>query len=57
MKDKNNTLKIVLAIIGGVVVVGAIIAALIHFWDDIKKLAPGCCKDDKDLLEFDDIDV
>lgn len=54
---KNNTLKLVLAIVGGVVVLGAIAVGLIHFWDDIKKLLPGCCKDDDELLEFDDIDA
>ena len=35
---KNSTLKLVLAIIGGVVVVGSIAVAMIHFWDDLKKL-------------------
>ena len=54
---KNNTLKIVLSIVGGVVVIGAIAVALIHFWDDIKKLLPGCCQDDEELIEFDDIDA
>lgn len=53
---KNNTLKLVLSIIGGVVVVGAIAVALIHFWDDLKKLLP-CCKEDEELLEFDDIEA
>lgn len=53
----NKTLKLILAIIGGVVVVGSIAVALIHFWDDIKKLLPGSCKDDEELLEFDDIDA
>ncbi len=55
--QENKTLKAVLAIIGGVVVLGAIIVGLIHFWDDIKKYLPGCCKEDDDeLLEFDDIE-
>ena len=57
MKNDNSTLKLVLAIVGGVVVLGAIAVGLIHFWDDIKKILPGCCKDDDELLEFDDIDA
>ena len=55
---KNSTLKLVLAIIGGVVVVGAMVVALIHFWEDIKKLLPCCKKKDEldELDEFDDIE-
>ncbi len=54
---QNSALKAILAIVGGVVVLGAIVVGLIHFWDDIKKLLP-CCKeeDDEELLEFDDIE-
>ena len=52
MKNDNSTLKLVLAIVGGVVVLGAIAVGLIHFWDDIKKILPGCCKDDDELLEI-----
>ncbi|MBQ6431453.1 MAG: hypothetical protein IJJ99_06240 [Oscillospiraceae bacterium] len=57
MKE-NSALKAVLAIIGGVVVLGAIVVGLIHFWDDIKKLLPCCCKEEDadELLEFDDIE-
>ncbi len=54
---KNNTLKIVLAVVGGVVVVGTIVAAVIHFWDDIKKVLPGCCKEDEDFEEFEELDA
>ena len=53
MKNKNT--KLVLGIVGGVVVVGAIVVALIHFWDDIKKLLP-CKKEEEDFEEFDDIE-
>ena len=55
---KNSTLKLVLAIVGGVVVVGAMVVALIHFWEDIKKLLP-CCKEkdaSDEFEEFDDIE-
>ena len=45
---KNSSLKLVLAIIGGVVVVGTMVVALIHFWEDIKKLLP-CCKEKDEL--------
>ena len=30
----KNNLKLILGIIGGVVVVGSIAVAMIHFWDD-----------------------
>lgn len=53
MKNKNT--KIIFGIVGGVVVLGAIAVALIHFWDDIKKLLP-CKKVESDFEEFDDID-
>ena len=36
----KNNLKLILGIIGGVVVVGSIAVAMIHFWDDLKKLLP-----------------
>ncbi len=52
---KNNTAKIVCAIVGGVVIVGAMVVALIHFWDDIKKLLP--TGKDKDAEDFSDIDI
>ena len=54
---KNSTLKLILAPPPGDHVLGAIAVGLIHFWDDIKKLLPGCCEDDDELLEFDDIDA
>lgn len=53
---KNSTLKLILSIVGGVVVLGAIAVGLIHFWDDIKKLLPCCCEDDDELLAFDDVE-
>ncbi len=52
---KNSTLRLVLSIVGAVVVLGAITAAVIHFWDDLKKLIPGC-KDCCELDEFADIE-
>ena len=54
---KNKTLRIVLAIVGGVVTVGSIVVALIHFWDDIKKLIPcdECCEELDEIDDFEDI--
>lgn len=54
---KNSTLKLVFAIVGGVVTLGAIAVALIHFWDDIKKLLPSgkCCTEAAE--EFEDIEA
>lgn len=52
----NSTLKMVLAIVGGVVVVAGIAVALIHFWDDLKNLLP-CCKKRSEIEDFDDIEV
>lgn len=56
---KNSSLKLALAIIGGIVVIGAAVAAIIHFWEDIKKFLP-CCKCDEKhekLEEFDDFEI
>lgn len=51
---KNSTLKLILAIVGGVVVVGSIAVAMIHFWDDLKKLLPcGKCEEAED---FEDVE-
>lgn len=52
--QKNSTLKIIFTIVGAVVVLGTIAAAVIHFWEDIKKLIPAK-KDDKDFEDFDDL--
>ena len=52
---KTSSLKLVLAIIGGVVVVGTMVVAPIHFWEDIKKLLP-CCKEKDEFEEFEDIE-
>lgn len=55
MKNSNNNLKLIFSIVGGVVIVAAIVVALVHFWDDIKKLLPSCkCKEELD--EFEDIE-
>ncbi len=45
---KENGLKKILAIIGGLVVLGGAVVAIIHFWEDIKEKLP-CCK--KSALE------
>ena len=52
----NGTLKLILAIIGGVVVAGAAAVAVIHFWDDLKKYLP-CCKCNKEQEDFADIEA
>lgn len=50
---KNNKSKLILAIIGGVVVLGAITVALIHFWEDIKNLLPS--KKEEDFEDFEEL--
>mgnify|MGYP001512011215 CR=1 FL=1 len=50
-------LKLILGIIGGVVVVGSIAVAMIHFWDDLKKLLPCFGKCDEGLDDFDEIEA
>ncbi len=56
MKKQNNTLKLVLSIVGAVVVVGTIVAAVVHFWDDIKKLLPGN-KEEEVFEDFEELDA
>ena len=41
---KKSNLGLICSIVGGVVMAAATAVALIHFWDDIKRLLPGCCK-------------
>ena len=53
---KNNTLKLVLTVIGAVVVIAAAVAAVIHFWEDIKKYLP-CKKKEEEFEDFDDIEI
>ena len=53
----KNNLKLILGIIGGVVVVGSIAVAMIHFWDDLKKLLPCFGKRDEGLDDFDEIEA
>ena len=61
MKNNKNT-KMIFGIVGGVVVLGAIVLALVHFWDDIMKLLP--CKkaaaeedeEENDFEEFEDVE-
>lgn len=53
---KNKNLKLILSIVGAVVVAGTLVVALIHFWEDLKKLLPGCkCEAEED--DFEDIEV
>ena len=53
---KNSSLKLVLAIIGALAVIGSIVVTVIHFWDDIKKLLPcGKCEEAEDLEDLEDI--
>lgn len=51
---KNGTMKLICAIVGGVVILGAMVFTLVHFWDDLKKLCP-CCKkaEEEELAEED----
>ena len=46
----NKTLRLILGIVGAVVVLGAVAAAVVHFWDDIKAKL-GCNK-----CEFEDLE-
>ncbi len=52
----NSTLKLVLAIVGGVVVAAAAVVAVLHFWDDLKKYLP-CCKAKQEQEDFADIEA
>ena len=54
---KNNTLTVIFSIIGAVVVIAGAVAAIIHFWDDIKAHLPCKCKNECDDFcdELDDI--
>lgn len=53
---KNSVAKLVCAIVGGVVIVGAMVVALVHFWDDVKKFLP-CCKCKDEAEDFTDLDI
>lgn len=53
---KNNTLRIILSVVGAVVTLGAIALAIVHFWDDIKALLPAK-KDEVFDEDFEDIAV
>ncbi len=53
---KKNNVGIICTIVGGAVIAAAAVVALIHFWDDIKKLLP-CCKCTEEATEdFADLD-
>ena len=52
---KNNNLRLILGIVGGIVVVAAIAVALIHFWDELKKLLPGGKKQDELDEDFEEL--
>lgn len=53
---KNNSLRIILTVVGAVVTLGAIALAVIHFWDDIKSLLP-TKKDEIFDDDFEDIAI
>ena len=56
---KKPNLTMIFTIIGAVVAIGAAVFAVIHFWDDIKKILPGKKKDEElfdDLDEFDEFE-
>ena len=53
---KNGTIKLICAIVGGVVILGAMVVTLVHFWDDIKKLCPCCKCKEEDALEEEDFE-
>lgn len=53
---KNNTLRIILTVVGAVVTLGAMVLAIVHFWDDIKSLLP-TKKDEVFDEDFEDIAV
>ena len=53
---KNNTLRVILTVVGAVVTLGAMVLAIVHVWDDIKSLLPA--KKDEDVDEdFEDIAI
>lgn len=58
---KNNTVKLICAIVGGVAMLGATVLALVHFWDDIKSLLPcgKCCAGENagDFDDFEDVEA
>ncbi len=45
---KNNTMTLILSIVGALVVVAGAVAAIIHFWEDIKAHLPCKCHDELD---------
>jgi len=49
--EKKGTLGKILAVVGALVVLGGAVAAIIHFWEEIKAKLP-CCKKD----EFEDFE-
>ena len=53
---KNNTLRVILTVVGAVVTLGAMVLAIVHFWDDIKSLLP-TKKDEVFDEDFEDIAV
>ncbi len=49
--EKKGTLGKILALVGALVVIGGAVAAIIHFWEEIKAKLP-CCKN-SELEGFD----
>lgn len=50
-EKKKGALGKVLAIVGALVVIGGAVAAVIHFWEQIKEKLPCCKKDEFEGLE------
>lgn len=59
MENKKSNAALIWTIIGIVAAVGAAVFAIIHFWDDIKKLLPGKKEEDifEDLDEFEELEA
>ena len=56
---KNSNWTLILTIVGALVVLAAAVAAVIHFWEDIKERLPFKCKGDEEcyLEDEDEEDV
>ncbi len=49
--EKKGTLGKILALVGALVVIGGAVAAIIHFWEEIKAKLPCCRKDEFEGIE------
>ncbi len=54
--EKKGALGKILALVGALVVIGGAVAAIIHFWEEIKAKLPCCCKKDEfeEIEDFED---